>query len=563
MRAHVVSIIALGSVLSAGAQSLPTPALEARAPLPKRATLRKPDGDYKLVVKFRDEIKARVDAAAELSSAAGLAVDDAVRIAARHGATFQPLLRLSGEYLAGLEERAAAHSNRAQPDLAGMFEVRAVDATIERLAAELNALDSIEFVHFKRVNVVPPCNDIAPATNNFAAGQTYRGADPGLNFTAAAALGNITGTGMNLSNVEYAFILGHEDLCNITVEAGQTFNPANLMRGDHNHGAATLGQLVALNNTYGCTGLVPNTAVFFFPESSAQEGWRRESAIAAAMGPHLFVGDVLMLEMQTSHPDDPNFLVPAEFDPDVWLLTRNAVDSGLVVVAAAGNGNQNLDDPNRYEDYIDLGHSGAILVGAGDGSAAHRKMGFSSFGSRIDVQAWGMNVTTLGYGGLFDPNSAGNPNDPNDPNVSDPNFHRQRYTSGFSGTSSATPMIAACAVGIQGHILTRFGGALSAARVRDALVDTGLAQTGGGGNIGPLPDMVAAVRDSERAWVQAGYSGAEIGSRSRPFNTLGEGIANAFTGGTVMLKSAVYHDRRVINKRLKINASGGSSTIGN
>lgn len=42
------------------------------------------------------------------------------------------------------------------------------------------------------------------------------------------------------------------------------------------------------------------------------------------------------------------------------------------------------------------GDSGAIMVGAGDDTTAHNKIDFSNFGSRVDVQAWGMNVYSAG-----------------------------------------------------------------------------------------------------------------------------------------------------------------------
>ena len=72
----------------------------------------------------------------------------------------------------------------------------------------------------------------------------------------------------------------------------------------------------------------------------------------------------------------------------------------MIVVAAAGNGNQDLDG-SLYNFYSNRGDSGAIIVGSGSASSSHRKISSSTFGSRVDVQAWGETVFTTGYGFLL------------------------------------------------------------------------------------------------------------------------------------------------------------------
>ena len=123
-------------------------------------------------------------------------------------------------------------------------------------------------------------------------------------------------------------------------------------------------------------------------------------------------------------------------------------DAGIIVVAAAGNGKQDLDggnwvgDPGEevffqyYGFYLAWGDSGAIMIGAGTPDAQHDRLGFSTFGSRIDMQGWGTAVATLGYGDLR----------PIDGLQDD----RQYYTTDFGGTSSATPIVAGVAAMLQG-----------------------------------------------------------------------------------------------------------------
>lgn len=101
------------------------------------------------------------------------------------------------------------------------------------------------------------------------------------------------------------------------------------------------------------------------------------------------------------------------------------------VVAAAGNGNINLDhsyfngrfDPAQRD-------SGSFLVVAAD-PATGLRASFSNYGSRVNVFPWGWNVTTTGYGGLY-----------NEPNA--------EYTATFSGISSANPIVAGAVASLQG-----------------------------------------------------------------------------------------------------------------
>ena len=127
-------------------------------------------------------------------------------------------------------------------------------------------------------------------------------------------------------------------------------------------------------------------------------------------------GDVVLLEMQANGPTG---LGPAELEAPVWNVVRTATDAGIIVVAAAGNGNQNLDN-SSYAAFRSRGDSGAIMVGAGNASVSHNKLSFSTFGSRVNVQGWGSSVFTTGYGDFA--TIGGDEN--------------QSYTSTFGGTLS-------------------------------------------------------------------------------------------------------------------------------
>jgi len=157
------------------------------------------------------------------------------------------------------------------------------------------------------------------------------------------------------------------------------------------------------------------------------------------------------------------------------------------VLAAAGNGwaNQgpgyNLDDP-ACEGAFDRTKrdSLAIIVGAGT-SASRKRMGFSDYGSRVDVQGWGVSVASTGYGDAYNPGD-------------DP---RRFYTYSFGGTSSATPIVAGAVLAIQGVRKACGLPPATPVEMRDLLVRTGTPQGGPADeHIGPLPSIQAALEAS-------------------------------------------------------------------
>ena len=74
----------------------------------------------------------------------------------------------------------------------------------------------------------------------------------------------------------------------------------------------------------------------------------------------------------------------------------------MIVVAAAGNGRQDLDAEEYDDTFGTRPDSGAIIVGAGaaPGCTAppRGRLIFSNFGSRVNLQGWGECVATTGYG---------------------------------------------------------------------------------------------------------------------------------------------------------------------
>jgi hypothetical protein len=124
--------------------------LVARQPLPKRDYVSKPLGESRLCIKFRDEVKARVQPNNKVMLTAGAMDSNALDlITEQFNIKFVSKGNVSLEKLAALEARAAAHSGRAQPDLAGMMYIEGPDAMLEAAANALKSLDIVEYVYFQ------------------------------------------------------------------------------------------------------------------------------------------------------------------------------------------------------------------------------------------------------------------------------------------------------------------------------------------------------------------------------------------------------------------------------
>lgn len=354
------------------------------------------------------------------------------------------------------------------------------DNDLQLLAKEMKLFPEIRYCEFMSRTPVKPPFDIPPVTPNYAAVQNYVGVNPGVNMQYAWDM-NLTGQGIRLRDVEYGFNKNHEEFHqnpNVKIAIGHTVHPA-ITTDYSEHGTGTFGVVVADNGNYGVTGLAHGAAeMLLFPEYTNEFGYNRTVAVSYALA-NSQQGDVVIYEMQTGGAtNEENNFVPAEYSFPIWDLTKAASDLGIIVVAAAGNGDQDLDDP-IYVNYMNRGDSGAIIVGAGTPDLQHDRTWFSTYGSRVNVQGWGWNVLSTGSGDYAKIGGDFN----------------QQYTM-FSGTSSATPIVASCVAVLNSYYHSLTGNYLNSAQLIQILQDTGISQGPSidyPGNIGPLPNMQAAI----------------------------------------------------------------------
>ena len=460
------AIALAGCLLLLAAAAADAQALRARKPpeKPPHTRLALGDDPQRVVVKFAEGSTLRSLAAA----------DRVVRGAGARPRALRRLFARSERELDGLRAHGQLRSARALADLNLYFEI-ALPASQDAAALcdALNALPAVELALPARLPLPPPV-DLPPVTPGFVPEQGYRYAAPeGIGAVGAARIAGANGAGVAIVDAEYQWVLDHEDLelgAEANIETATLLDP--FPNDEGSHGTAALGILRGLDNAYGVLGLAPAAALFVAPTNTVQHGYDPARAIDRALDV-LAPGDVLLLEQQTWVCGGP--LGPLEGYPPWFDAIASATAQGIVVVEPAGNGSMDLDDPacGGWFDR-DVRDSGAILVGAGS-PADHSRLSFSSYGSRVDVQGWGSGVLTSGYGDLFDPGDV-----------------RQRYTSYFAGTSSASAIVAGAVASVQGALLARGMAPLEPLEMRDLLVSTGTPQSGVD-PIGPLPDITGAL----------------------------------------------------------------------
>lgn len=384
------------------------------------------------------------------------------------------------------------------PDLSLFHQVDAHPEKLEQLQSELLAHDDVDAAYITppvlppRVSVPVPTKAKPPSTTpNFITNQIYLNAAPaGIDAIYASTefeLKGGLGDGVSVIDCEHGWHFTHEDLR--VNKGGIVVGTGSNDEKHTSHGTGVAGIISGDKNAFGVTGIAPN-ATFSGASWAAKAGrsYPNTATIINDACAKLAPGDILLLEGQLDGDlwkeasESDVGLIPMEWWPHNLAAIQKAVAKGIIVVEAAGNGYQNLDDPmyelNRGENR-DFGtswknpfnpknpSSGAIMVGAGnpppgthgrDHGPDRSICDYSNYGSRVDCQGWGMEVTTTGGGDL-----QGGTSD-------------IMYTDTFNGTSSASPVVVGALAVLQGILKAYKKPLLTPGRAVKLLRDTGSPQ---------------------------------------------------------------------------------------
>lgn len=446
---------------------------------------------------------------------------------------FVPLFGDTDEEVAEIVSKASAFDGGE--DLSKMrkfYKLEApTDADLEDLAGSLNELDEVEGAYVKPGCLPPvyfgdegeddmPDGDAAPISQNLTNNQGYLNAAPqGVDARYAWTLPGGRGNGVRIIDIEGGWNFSHEDLrTNVGGLLGGNNNSSDLRW--YNHGTAVFGEMTGDSNSFGVTGICPGANV----RAYSIFGVGTATAIKRAAD-NLSAGDVMLIELHRGGPRYPGGntqmgFIAIEWWPDDLAALQYATNKGIIVVEAAGNGSQNLDDaiyntrpsgfPTSWRNPFrrSAGHdSGCVIVGAGapppgtnggNWGADRSRLGFSNYGSCVDTQGWGRGVTTCGYGQVRGTN---------------PDNMNEWYTNFFSGTSSASPIVTGTVACLQGIQKAAGRALLTPRRMRQLLRATGSPQQAGTNpvsqRIGNRPNLRAlvAATASRRPWCGVQFSG--------------------------------------------------------
>src|SRR5262245_6308123 len=463
-----------------------------------------------LIVITRPETAMRASAG-RFEALSGQPTDTLASLIAKHQATMRPLFGPTEERVLA-SSAALVDQTAAEPlEMATFYKV---DAPPERLQALQSDFLNHELVAAAYVkppaqpallnDMAPASEEAPPATPDFSSRQGYLDAAPGgVEARWAWTQAGGRGDGIRIIDIEGAWRFTHEDLTGN--QGGVVGGTPSTDIGWRNHGTAVLGEFSGDQNSFGILGIASNAVVSAI---SIFGGPGSAGAINTAAS-RLGAGDVILLELHRPGPrfnfanrNDQRGYIAIEWWPDDFAAIRAAVNRGIIVVEAAGNGAENLDDaiyqtpapgfPAGWTNPFRRANrdSGAIVVGAGappPGTHGHThgadrsRLDFSNFGALVDAQGWGREVTTCGYGDL-----QGGTNED------------LWYTDTFSGTSSASPIVVGALGCLQGVVRARGLPVLTPARARQLLRSTGSPQQDAPGRprtqrIGNRPNLRALV----------------------------------------------------------------------
>lgn len=184
------------------------------------------------------------------------------------------------------------------------------------------------------------------------------------------------------------------------------------------HGTVIAGIIGAsANNAQGITGISHGVRIMPLRILNAQGGGSTSDVRQAIVYAVQNGAQVINLSFTSDKPDER-----------LRQTIEWAVDQGVIMVAAVGNGDQNINTQPSYPACYDLLAGRDLVIGVAATDREDKKAGFSNFGSNCtDVSAPGTNIFATVY---HDPSKL---------------LTSTAYSSPWEGTSIAAPMVSATA----------------------------------------------------------------------------------------------------------------------
>ncbi len=445
-------------------------------------------GIPELVVMTRRETALRASAG-RMESLAGETLSDLDKALKKHKGVMKPMFGFTEERVQERLVRAEAAAEKPMADLSVFYSIEVPEKEMKALCEALNKTDQLAAAYIKPPTGLPEeINEMTAAaveppsaSPDFTARQLYLEPPPeGVNARWAWTQAGGRGSDVRIVDIEGAWRFTHEDLTQNQggVVAGVEYGAVSW----RNHGTAVLGEYGGDANGVGIVGICSEAIA-----SAVSHGGLGSAGAMNQAAQRLRPGDIMLLEMHRPGPrhdfdsrSDQRGYIAVEWWPDDFAAILNASRAGIIVVEAAGNGAEDLDDhlyetpgfgfPADWKNPFRRSNrdSGAIVIGAGtpppgthgsDHGPDRSRLGFSNFGALVDAQGWGREVTTCGYGDL----QGGESED-------------LWYTDRFSGTSSASPIVTGVIGCIQGMAKAHGRAVLTPAEFRNALRTTGSQQ---------------------------------------------------------------------------------------
>lgn len=414
----------------------------------------------------------------EVRLRADTSIDDVAALQGRAaGVRVDPLFTRPAAELRAEQAEAERVSGVRQPDLTRWIVVRSPSAAIgERLAAELRADPAVTFVQ-----AALPLSSGDDAGEE-RTGPTPRDPDDDLQgyldpapsgIDARWAWGQPAGRGdqVTVGVVDSGFDTNNDDLD----RANSGVNLRPYAPSDERHGTHVLGILVADDDGQGIVGIASGARIRTVTSgSNTADGANAMNQLTSGMAG----GDVVNVSQGVCPESDCLPVIPLVYSESSRAALTLAASRGIIVVVSGGNCTPSCGaDLDLYADRLGNGAPGALVVGAGNSpevagctsedGASRSRIESSNYDGRIDLQGWGTCVYTTA---------------PDD----------EYLYWGF--TSAATPVVAGAAALLSSIAERTRGLNLSGDQVRRLLRTSGSPQVfGRGGNIGPLPNLRAAV----------------------------------------------------------------------